>query len=200
MKRLFALLALASLVMAACTEESVPTPDQAPPSPVEDSTDEQQTLPTRQPPPDDDAQPVPPEDADQDESIIDPAAPPGPPQIRLLVDGTPHEGYQGSYCWTDPSAGLALCVDKIPPEFDSATDLPIGEPIRLQLDAPLPDTIVVSLKTEIFGESLASQTVQVTETLEWSPNVEPGQYLLTAAANWQGMGDVIYVYSINLAE
>ena len=119
-----------------------------------------------------------------------------PPLIRLVADDTLIDGFQGPYCWA-PAAGPALCVDPIPPEFDTTTSLPASEPIRLQLDKPLPDSVRLSLSEELFGEPVTSETVSAAETLEWSPQVAPGPYILRVEASWT-QGDVAYWFSISL--
>ena len=119
-----------------------------------------------------------------------------PPLIRLVADDALIDGYQGPYCW-ERAAGPAICVDPRPPQFDSATSLPASEPIRLQLDKPLPDSVTLSLSEEVFGEPLISETVAPAETVEWAAQVEPGQYILRVGATWK-QGDVFYWFSIAL--
>lgn len=188
---LLAAAGLAGLALVACGgSTATPTADSPPPPTQEDeglptpqALPTPQDLPTAEPPSDTDA---PPSDLAR------------PPLIRLVVDGTPQEGYQGSYCWTDPGAGAGLCVDKIPPEFDSAVSLPAGDPIRLQLDAPLPDSVTLSLSSGVFGNPLVMETLPGAETLEWPAQVEPGQYVLGVFATWEQQGDVVYLFSITL--
>ena len=175
MKPWTASLALLSLMLAACTETvTTPTANKT-------ATPEADALP------DNDG----PSQAGDDASFSE------PPLIRLVADGTPREGYQGSYCWTDPGAGVGLCVDKIAPEFDTTFQLPAGEPLRLQLDAPLPDSVSLSLETP-SGEQLLPETVEGAESIAWLPPAQPGPYILSVFAQWDGLGDVLYMFSIEL--
>jgi hypothetical protein len=184
---------LAALVLVACaggtnspTTNPLPT---AAPADESTSTPKVDVVPTEKSPP-------------TDQPPVEAESPPGdpgePPLIRLVVDGTPQEGYQGSYCWTDPGAGVGLCVDKIPPVFDSAYSLPAGQPLRLQLDVPVPDSVQLSLGEGVFGEPLVTQTLAGAEMLEWAVQVEPGQYILNVFAAWEQQGDVSYLFSISL--
>ena len=188
---------LAGLALAACAG-NVPG-DLSPPS--DEGPESPDATPTAEPlaeAPSDTApiQENPPVVEPPGEDTLPPDELEGPPLIRLVVDGMPFEGYQGSYCWTGPT--VALCVDKIPPEFDSAIALPAGEPIRLQLDAPLPDTVTLQLSDELFGEARYTETMPGATTLEWAVEAEPGPYILSAFAAWQSRGDVAYLFSVTL--
>jgi hypothetical protein len=106
------------------------------------------------------------------------------------------EGFQSSYCWDDGLGG-GLCVDSIEPRFDSALALPAGEPLRLQLDKPLPDSVTLALSEEVFGDAIMLEVLTPDETLEWPVSVAPGAYILTASGVWP-QGDVTYYFSISL--
>jgi len=119
-----------------------------------------------------------------------------PPLIYLVKDGGLIDGFQSSYCWDD-GLGAALCVDSIEPYFDETTHLSSGSPIRFLLDTPLPDKVTLSLSSELFGDTIISETVPVTENIDWSPAVDAGEYILTVGARW-AQGYVAYWFSIVL--
>lgn len=124
-------------------------------------------------------------------SVVD-----SPPLIYMVKDGGLIDGFQSSYCWDD-GVGAALCVDTIEPYFDETTRLSSGAPIRLLLDTPLPDEVTLSLSAELFGDTIISETVPVTENIDWSPAVDGGEYILTVNATWP-QGGVAYWFSIVL--
>lgn len=124
------------------------------------------------------------------------SSPSSPPSIELNVDGVLMSGLQGAYCW-DQGIGGTVCVDPIEPMFDHAIPLPANSPIKLELAAPLPDTLVLSLSNEVFGDIVFSDIVNVDDVVEWSPPVAPGEYILTASGGWE-QGDVTYWFSISL--
>ncbi|MGB7874538.1 MAG: hypothetical protein WBL25_09160 [Anaerolineales bacterium] len=119
-----------------------------------------------------------------------------PPIIYLVSNGELVDGFQSSYCW-DQGIGGTLCVDSVEPFFESSTPLDASAPIRLQLDSPLPDAVTLSLSKEVFGETIVSESMPVTEFIEWSPSVAPGEYILDVHGSWK-QGDVTYWFSINL--
>ena len=119
-----------------------------------------------------------------------------PPLVYLETDSGLVDGFQSSYCWDNGVRG-ALCVDTIEPYFDETTRLSTGGLIRFLLDAPLPDEVTLSLSKDVFGETIISETVPVTENLDWSPAVDAGEYILTVNARWP-QGDVAYWFSILL--
>jgi len=120
----------------------------------------------------------------------------GPSNIQLNTDDGLIQGAPGGYCW-DNGPGGTLCVDPFEPEFGSPVALPAEEPIRLQLDKPLPDTVTLWLSEEVYGDTIVSEDVQVAETLEWSPQVEEGEYILNVDAAWR-QGETTYRFSILL--
>jgi hypothetical protein len=117
-----------------------------------------------------------------------------PPLINLEAGGTTVAGFQSSYCWS-PRIGPALCVDTIEPYFESSIALPAGDPIRLQLDAPLPDSVTLALSEEVFGDDIAIETLTPAQTVTWPVSVAPGTYVLAASGKWP-QGDVTYYFSM----
>jgi hypothetical protein len=121
--------------------------------------------------------------------------PSSPPLINLDVDGEIIEGFQSSYCWKQ-RLGPGICVDTIEPVFNGALPLPVGEPIRLQLDRPLPDGVTLALSEEVFGDAVVVETVTPAQAIAWSPTVAPGAYILAASGAWPE-GNVTYWFSIS---
>ncbi len=119
-----------------------------------------------------------------------------PPLIYLVSNGDLVDGFQSSYCW-EGGIGAALCVDTIEPYFESSTLLDVSAPIKLQLDSPLPNEVTISVSKEVFGETILSEQVPVSEQVTWSPAVDPGTYILAAHASWD-QGDVTYYFSVSL--
>ena len=119
-----------------------------------------------------------------------------PPLVYLETDSGLVDGFQSSYCW-DKGVGGTLCVDTVEPYFDETTRLSTGGLIRFLFDTPLPDEVTLSLSNELFGETIISETVPVTENMDWSPAVDAGEYILTVNARWP-QGDVAYWFSILL--
>lgn len=123
--------------------------------------------------------------------------PRAPSDIRLLDRGTPVEGLQGAYCWDSWLSDV--CVDPMEPQFVPGTEhpLPADEPIQLQLDRPLPDTLTLSLSAELFGDEIVSDSLAPAEVVRWAPDVPPGTYVLNVDAGWR-QGDVTYWFYIAL--
>ena len=119
-----------------------------------------------------------------------------PPLIKSTVNGKPMEGLQGAYCWDNGIAG-SICLDPMEPSFDQSASLHVSTPIQLQLDKPLPNELILSLSKEVFGETIVSETVPVSNLVKWSPAVDAGVYILTVNATWK-QGDVSYWFSITI--
>jgi hypothetical protein len=120
--------------------------------------------------------------------------PSSPPIINLNVGGSTVSGLQGAYCW-DQGIGGTICVDPMEPAFSSYTPIPAGSPITLELESPLPDNLVLSLSTEVFGDVVYTEVVDVSDSVDWSPPVDAGEYILTASASWE-QGDVTYWFAV----
>ena len=119
-----------------------------------------------------------------------------PPLVYLVSDGEPVNGFQGSYCWEE-GPGSAICVDMVEPYFDQITQLPANQPIRFQLDKPLPNEVSISVSEELFGDTLLSETIPVTEFIEWSPTLASGAYIIAVHTSWK-QGAVTYWFSVSI--
>ena len=122
--------------------------------------------------------------------------PDSPPLIHLVSNAELVTGFQSSYCWEE-GRGAALCVDTMEPYFESSIPLDANAPIRLQLEKPLPNEVTLEISKEVFGDTILSEQVSISEQVEWSPAVAPGEYILSARASWD-QGDVTYWFSISL--
>ena len=119
-----------------------------------------------------------------------------PPLVYLVTDSGLVDGFQSSYCWDNGIRGT-LCVDSIEPYFDETTSLPSSGPLHIQLDTPLPNEVTLSLSREVFGDTIVSETMPVTENMDWSPAVQAGEYILAVHTVWP-QGEIVYWFSISL--
>lgn len=124
------------------------------------------------------------------------SGPSSPPSIQLELNGETVSGLSGAYCWDSGLSGT-LCVDPIPPSFEGMTPLAVDGPVRLVLDRPLPQELSVSLTPELFGDSVASETLDVGSTVEWLPDAPAGEYVLNVNARWK-QGDVTYWFYVSV--
>jgi len=121
-----------------------------------------------------------------------------PPPIKLNVNGTKMDGVQGAYCWDGGLFSGTVCVDPVEPVFDASIPLQAGTPIQLNIEKPFPDTVILSLSNEVFGEAIVTETVPVLSFIRWVPAVDAGEYILTVHATWAKKGDVSYWFKIRL--
>lgn len=119
-----------------------------------------------------------------------------PPLVYLLSGGELVDGFQSSYCW-DGGIGGTLCVDTVEPYFNESTQLSASDPIRFQLDTPLPSEVSISISEELFGETIFSESVSPADFIDWSPTVAPGAYIINVHTSWK-QGDVSYWFSVVL--
>lgn len=119
-----------------------------------------------------------------------------PPLIYLVSNGELVDGFQSSYCW-DQGIGGGICKDTVEPYFESSTPLDANAPIQFQLDTPLPKEVTISISKEVFGETVLSERMPVSEQVTWSPAVAPGAYILAVHASWK-QGEVTYWFSVLL--
>ena len=128
------------------------------------------------------------------------------PQFYLIADGTPVEGQEGSYCWMDEpdeeGMGFAICVDKIwPPEFAELFELPAGEPLRLKLDEPFPDTLYLRLYADPLEGTIHTDRRDDVDSTEivWQVDLAPGDYVLVALGAWEKYGDLSYAFAVTIS-
>jgi hypothetical protein len=138
----------------------------------------------------------------------------------MTVGDQAQEAGIGTYCWNDNPAGgqgIGLCVDMIgimtPLE---PLVLPAGE-FTAQFHLPLetaPTTAVLEVmpstgqSTPIEGQNIQAWQPQPGERLdvplEVEPsvalNLEPGLHILALFAQWEGIGDVMYGFLVQVGE
>jgi len=119
-----------------------------------------------------------------------------PPLVYLVKNDNLIDGFQSSYCW-DQGIGATICVDTVEPYFEEIIRLPGDEPIRFQLDTPLPDEVTISISEELFGASILTESLPPSEIIDWSPDVPPGDYIIDVHTSWK-QGEVTYWFSVLL--
>jgi hypothetical protein len=140
-----------------------------------------------------------------------------PPPAVLAVDGQEQISGIGSYCWSDPEEGVAICADMIgiiTPENPLAVTAsftasfylsPEEDPVELSLRV-----LPVSAEDEILppGEDWRAWPGAPGEVyplpLERAPEIElslaPGMHVLDLFARWEDWGDVSYGFLVEVSE
>lgn len=140
-----------------------------------------------------------------------------PSPAVLEVDGQKQVSGIGSYCWSDPEKGVALCADMIgiitpesalvvPARFSARFRLdPEEKPVDLSLRM-----IPVTAEDEILpsGDGWRAWTGAPGEVrtlrLERAPEIElglaPGTYVLELSARWDEWGDASYGFLLEVGE
>jgi hypothetical protein len=119
-----------------------------------------------------------------------------PPLIYLVANGELVDGFQSSYCWNQ-GIGESICKDTVEPYFESSTRLNANSPIQFQLDTPLPNEVTIAISKEVLGESIFSEMMPASESIDWSPAVAPGKYIIYVHGKWK-QGEVTYWFSVLL--
>lgn len=154
------------------------------------------------------------------EPTVQPGSTPSAPEVKpppavLEVDGQEQISGIGSYCWSDPEEGVALCADmlgiitpenpmEVPASFAARFQLsPEEEPGELALRV-----IPVSAEDEILpsGEGWRAWPGApgdlYTLALERAPEIElnlvPGTYVLDLFARWEDWGDASYGFLVEV--
>ena len=83
------------------------------------------------------------------------------------------------------------------PCFDKTKYLSTSAPIRFQFDTPLPDEVTISINEELFGETILSKSMPLSEFIDWIPTVAPGKYIVDVHTSWK-QGGVTSWFSIAL--
>jgi len=158
--------------------------------------------------------------------VLEPTEQPGPtasapevepPPAVLDVDGQEQVSGIGSYCWSDPEEGVAVCADTIgiiTPE--NPMDVPASFTARFQLSPEAePEELSlrvspVSTEDEIqpSGEGWRAWSGAPGEVfempLERAPEIElnlaPGMHVLELFARWNDWGDVTYGFLLEVRD
>lgn len=122
-----------------------------------------------------------------------PSSPGDQPDILLIVDGKPQQGYVAVYCWD------GVCADGVPPEFTDADYVLLDSgDVRIEIAEPQPDFLNLGLSTEVFGPDVDSTRIEpVSESVEWDVSVPPGRYVLSASAQWND-GDLLTFFAVEI--
>ena len=119
-----------------------------------------------------------------------------PPGIRLVgVDRAVH-GELGSYVWAGRAVDSLL---KAPAELVSVA---IGTPLQFEGQGGVPDEASVSVFHRAnLGQSSIGPVIQDQldpNELVWTANVDAGAYVLGLFQVWEGRGDAIHYFAIEV--
>lgn len=136
-----------------------------------------------------------------------PSAVPVPPVFSLVLGDQEIAGVRGTYCWSEPPA--LMCVDVLtPPDIPQYAEIASGEPIRIRFGSPAPDIVTLNLyDAASYTGDPAAQPVATSgemallgEEVEWTPQVEPGQYILSVRGVWPERGDdATYYFGLTIS-
>lgn len=119
-----------------------------------------------------------------------------PPGIRLVSDDRPVHGELGSYVW----AGRA--VDSLLTAPAELVSVAIGTPLQFEGEGGVPDEASVSIfRRANLGQSSAGPVLHDQldpNELVWTANVDAGAYVLGLFQAWEGRGDAIHYFSIEV--
>lgn len=122
-------------------------------------------------------------------------SPTGRPVYYLVAAGGERiAGQIASWCWAE------TCVDlEAPPQIESFHIMPDDGTITLALDPPLPEKLVLSLRTaQAPGDQIAGTEIEP-DGLEvaWKPEAPPADYVLAAYGSYEGgSADVSYYFGV----
>ena len=137
-----------------------------------------------------------------------------PPEAKLVINGLSQVSGIGTYCWPDATGDASICADKIgvPTAQDPLAgetpimarfEFPLSAPSELQLLAvPVnpEDELEESAEGFRWWEPNSGEPYQL--SLENSPEIElsldAGLYVLRVFARWEGVGDVLYGFLVEV--
>jgi hypothetical protein len=138
-----------------------------------------------------------------------------PPLASLAIDGASQTAGLGTYCWTDVSQGMGLCIDAIgiaTPQDALVASSPFTAQFSIPVDE-VPRDVVVTVRAvtpDIEMNETASdfrwwayaegETYQL--PLEREPALElalePGLYVLDLFVGWETLGDASYGFLVEV--
>jgi len=149
------------------------------------------------------------------ESVDGPSMETEPPAARLRIGGEEQISGISSYCWTDPSAGIALCRDKVGIPT-SPEPIVVDGPVVARFINPLttpPDILALSIIPVVPEDKMSTEF----DGMNWWPpnpidqfdlplkspheielSLDPGLYVLNVFAQWQEIGDVSYGFLVEV--
>jgi hypothetical protein len=139
-----------------------------------------------------------------------------PPPAILQINGVDQVSGVGTFCWSDPAGGPALCLDKI--GIPTAPEpVAVESPFIIRYVNPLPEPPdILSLSIiPVLAEDRMSEDI---DGMYWWPpgpgeqfdlplepphqielSLEPGLHVLNIFAQWQQLGDVSYGFLVEVA-
>ena len=157
-----------------------------------------------------------PGESGDDPATTAPEAPPtgAPPEATLVINGQSQASGIGTYCWPGVEGDVSVCADMIgvptplePLEAESPFlaqfEFPLADPSELQLLA-----VPVSAEDELEGPSGEYRWWEPKSgepfplPIETAPEIElsleAGLYVLRIFARWEGVGDVLYGFLVEV--
>ena len=143
-----------------------------------------------------------------------------PPPATLNIGDQSQLSGIGSYCWNasgDPAQGMGMCVDKMglvtPLEAMLVPTGPLTAEFLLPLD-DAPSGVLLNVypaqgEPSVFGEvqgwepnfeAAQSHELALVPTQSIALELEPGLYVLSVFARWEGWGDVLYGFLVQVGE
>jgi hypothetical protein len=140
-----------------------------------------------------------------------------PPLATMTVGGETVEAGLGTYCWTDVSDGVGLCLDAIgiatQPDalltgspFTAQFFIPVEEAprdVRLSIRAATPELEMeeenaLGLRWWAYGESDAVHSLSLEREPSIELNLEPGLYVFDLFVSWESLGDASYGFLVQV--
>lgn len=136
-----------------------------------------------------------------------------PPPAILEIDGVQQTSAVGTYCWT--GKGMAKCVDKIgipTPKIAIVASADFSATLRLPINEP-PDTLNIWVipaskvrELQVDGHDLrwweaghgADNSLPLRSKQPLDLELEPGLNVISIFAQWQGRGDVVYGFLVDV--
>lgn len=151
------------------------------------------------------------------DSVEGPSMETEPPAALLQIGGEEQISGIGSYCWTDPNAGIALCADYFG-VLTPADPLPASSSITATLQLAV-QTAPTSLSLAVFavspemdllpenpdsaswpfpGEYDLSRELRLESRTQFEMALDPGLYVFSIFAAWERLGDVNYGFLVEV--
>src|SRR5436190_726989 len=105
----------------------------------------------------------------------------------------PLPGQAGSWCWD------GKCVDAGAPTISNFTKL-TSNSIAIRTKPPTPNKFELTLRgSDGKGDALANtEIVPDGDTVEWTPDVAAGDYVLAVQGKWNDGSDITYYFGVSL--
>lgn len=119
---------------------------------------------------------------------------PVPPTIWLVYEGQLYSGVRGSYCWAN------TCVDAVFQEPTGIVNISHGSFVELFMNSRIsPNTANASMFTiDDHGNLMQIGELANEGNYKYRVNLQNGTYILKVQANWEGLGDINYIFKIRV--